>query len=81
LAFQITPDLEHKFELAITLNDVQVAKTIAEEQESSEKWRKVGDIALSRGMFTLAEECFEKSNDVNSLLLFYSSYGDEHGLT
>lgn len=40
----------------------------------------MGDIALGQGMFTLAEECFEKSDDFNSLLLFYSSYGDEQGL-
>ena len=80
LAFQITPDLDHKFELAIALNHVEVAQGIAEEQQSSEKWRKVGDIALARGQFTLAEECFEKSQDFNSLLLFYSSYGDQEGL-
>jgi len=49
LAFQLTPDLDHKFELAMALNKVHVAKEIAEEQESNEKWRKVGDIALSRG--------------------------------
>ena len=76
LAFQLTPDLDHKFELAIGLNHIEVAKKIAQDQESTEKWRKVGDIALTRGQFTLAEECFEKSNDFNSLLLFYSSYGD-----
>lgn len=76
----MTPDLDHKFELAIALNHVDVAKNIAEEQDSSEKWRKVGDIALSRGQFTLAEQCFEKSNDFNSLLLFYSSYGDQESL-
>ena len=28
----------------------------------------------------MAEECFEKSHDYNSLLLFYSSYGDQAGL-
>lgn len=80
LAFQITPDMDHKFELAINLNHVEVAKKIAADQDSTEKWRKVGDIALSRGNFTLAEECFEKSNDFNSMLLFYSSYGDQEGL-
>lgn len=32
------------------------------------------------GYFELAEKCFEKSQDFNSLLLFYSSYGDEEGL-
>ena len=76
MAFQLTPDLDHKFELAISLNQIEVAKKIAHDQDSTEKWRKVGDIALARGHFTLAEECFEKSNDFNSLLLFYSSYGD-----
>ena len=81
LAFQVTPDPDHKFELAVALNNVEVAKAIAEEQQSIEKWRKVGDIALARGMFTLAEQCFNCSNDLNSLLLFYSSYGDEQGLT
>jgi len=29
----------------------------------------------------LAETCFTKSSDFNSLLLFYSSYGDEQGLS
>ena len=80
MAFRITPDPDHKFELAVALNHVDVAREIAAEQESSEKWRKVGDIALQRGLFALAEECFRRSQDFNSLLLFYSSYGDQEGL-
>lgn len=40
----------------------------------------MGDIALVSGNFSLAETCFSKSSDFNSLLLFYSSYGDEDGL-
>jgi len=32
------------------------------------------------GLFSLAENCFKKSNDYSSLFLFYSSYGDEEGL-
>jgi coatomer subunit beta' len=35
---------------------------------------------LLSGFFELAETCFKKSEDFNSLLLFYSSYGDEEGL-
>jgi coatomer subunit beta' len=31
-------------------------------------------------VFSLAEECFKKAQDFNSLLLFYSSIGDEEGL-
>jgi coatomer subunit beta' len=76
LAFEVTPDKDHKFDLSITLNRIDEAFKIAEEQESAEKWKKVGDIALMSGHFDMAESCFEKSQDFNSLLLFYSSYGD-----
>jgi len=80
LAFAITPDKDHKFDLALTLNRVEDAFEIAEEQQNADKWRKVGDIALMQGLFSLAEKCFEKSSDFNSQLLFYSSYGDFEAL-
>ena len=76
MAFEMTPDLDHKFDLALGLNRVDAAFRIAESSGNSEKWRKVGDIALARGQFTMAESCYDKSDDFNSLLLFYSSYGD-----
>lgn len=62
------------------MNKIEEASSIAEEQESVDKWKKVGDIALMSGYFDLAERSFDKSQDYNSLLLFYSSYGDEEGL-
>lgn len=37
-------------------------------------------MALISGFFELAETCFKKSQDFNSLLLFYSSYGDLEGM-
>lgn len=80
LAFEITPDKDHKFDLAISLNKTDAAFEIAEAQQSIEKWKKVGDIALLSGFFEQAEICFKKSSDFNSLLLFYSSYGDEVGM-
>jgi coatomer subunit beta' len=76
MAYDMTPDLDHKFELSLVLNKVEDAFKIAQESDSAEKWKQVGDIALSRGQFTMAEQCYLKSNDFNSLLLFYSSYGD-----
>ena len=80
MAFAVTPDKDHKFDLALTLNRVEDAFNIAEEQQSADKWRKVGDIALMQGQFNLAERCFEKSADYNSQLLFYSSCGDLEAL-
>lgn len=45
-AFEVTPDKDHKFDLALALNKVEDAFQIAEEQQSNDKWKKVGDIAL-----------------------------------
>ena len=61
MAFDITPDQDHKFDLALQLNRVKEAYEIAEKQNSSEKFRKVGDIALMSGQFSLAEQCYERS--------------------
>jgi len=49
MAYDMTPDLDHKFELALGLNKVDDAFKIAQESDSAEKWKQVGDIALSRG--------------------------------
>lgn len=76
----MTPDRDHKFDLALTLNRVEDAFRIAEEMQSADKWKKVGDIALLSGQFGLAERCFDKSSDFNSQLLFYSSCGDLENL-
>ena len=35
---------------------------------------------MKMGQFEMVEECYTKSQDYNSLLLFYSSYGDQEGL-
>jgi hypothetical protein len=45
----------------LQLNRVKEAYEIAELQNNSEKFKKVGDIALLSGQFTLAEQCFDKS--------------------
>ena len=67
--------------MAVSLRKTEEAFEIAEAQQSVEKWKKVGDIALLAGYFELAETCYKKSKDFNSLLMFYSSYGDQEGLT
>ena len=61
LAFEMTPDQDHKFDLALQLNRGKDAYQIAEAQKSKEKFKKIGDVALQTGMFSLAEKCFEAS--------------------
>lgn len=84
LALQVTSDPEHKFELAVQLHRLELAESILEshpETESQQKWRQLGDLALSD--FTnlqLAINCFSKAEDMSSLLLIYSSLGDKAGM-
>lgn len=81
IAYHTTIDEEHKFDLAVSLNKIRDAYEIAlNDPHNYEKLRKVGDISLKIGDINLAENCYLKSNDYNSLLLIYSSLGDSEGM-
>ena len=55
LAFEVTPDPEHKFELALTLNLIEKAYVIAEvAADEKDKYWWIGDICLQTGDFDLA---------------------------
>lgn len=61
MALRVTTDPEHKFELAIALDELETALTLAEATPAPEneiKWKLVGDTALSRWKFGLARECY-----------------------
>lgn len=79
-ALDIATDSEHRFELALSLNKLDVALDIAKERNEEHKWRSVGDAALSGWNAVLAEECFKSANDLGSLLLLYSASGNREGL-
>ena len=73
-AMAITTDKDHKFELALQLNNLDEAFEIAQnDTENDSKWKMVGDLALLAGNFDLAESCMRKSKDWNGLLLLYTS--------
>jgi coatomer subunit beta' len=78
-ALSITKDRDHKFELALQLNNLQEAYEIAqtETQDTESKWKMVGDLALLAGEMELAEDCLLKSKDFNGLLLLYTSIANE----
>lgn len=80
LALDITTDDDQRFELAIQLGKLDIAGDIAERTNSVAKWRVLGDKATANFKFKLAETCLVKSNDLNSLLLFYISSGNKTGL-
>lgn len=84
LALEVSTDADHKFDLAIQLDDLEAALTLARQAPqlgSQSKWRTVGDRALASWKVSLAEECFTMANDLGALLLIYTSTGNREGLT
>jgi coatomer subunit beta' len=79
-ALEVATDPEHRFDLALSLGDLQQAVTIAREQDTEHKWKTVGDAALTNWNVKLAQECFVKAKDLGSLLLLYSATSDQAGL-
>jgi coatomer subunit beta' len=81
LALQVSKDPEHRFDLAIELEQLEQALEIAKTSDGSEqKWRQLGQVALSRCNFPLAEQCLLSGQDYGGLLLLYTSTGDRKGI-
>lgn len=80
LALHISEDSEQKFELALTLGDLQSARDILKESSNDHKWKSLGDAALTAWNVTLAEESFTYAKDFESLFLIYTSTGNKRAL-
>lgn len=82
LALEVSTDDEHKFDLALALNDLSVASEIAERSPQDHRWKLLGDAATAAWNFDLAEKCFKSSSiaEVESLLLLYSATGNRAGM-
>lgn len=79
LALSVAQDPDQRFELAITLEQLDVALGIARAEPaagSEAHWRTLGDKALARWDLDLAQECFTNAGDVSALLLLGVSKGD-----
>ncbi|KAA0148002.1 hypothetical protein FNF29_06946 [Cafeteria roenbergensis] len=88
-ALAVSTDPEHRFELAIALNRLDIAHAItteaaaeaeADEVEVEARWRQLADLALSRGDIKLSLECAKAGKDHPTLLLLYTSLGHAEGL-
>ncbi|KAI3712040.1 hypothetical protein L1987_70589 [Smallanthus sonchifolius] len=75
-AMEVATDPDYRFELAIQLGKLEIAKDIALVAESESKWKRLGELAMSAGMLEMAEDCLKHANDLSGLLLLYSSLGD-----
>ena len=75
-ALEVATDPEHRFDLALSLNQLDTALELAKIADAEHKWKTVGDAALSAWDLELAEQCFTHARDLSSLLLIHSSTGD-----
>lgn len=79
-ALAIVTDPDYKFDLAVQLGELEVAKDIAEKAQSESKWKQLGELAMSSGKLDVAEECMTRAEDLSGLLLLYSSLGNSSGM-
>ena len=80
MALEVATDQEHRFELALALNNLEIALKIAHEAQAEHKWKILGDAAMSAWDLSLAQECFVNAKDVGSLLLLHTASGNKDGL-
>ncbi|KAI6042200.1 WD40-repeat-containing domain protein [Pisolithus marmoratus] len=81
--FKYPTDPDHRFDLALQLDDLDVATDITRsvpEAEAESKWKALGDRALAVWRFDLAKEAFEKAGDLSSLMLLLLAVGNRDGL-
>lgn len=80
LALEVATDPEHRFDLALALNNLPIALTIAREADVEHRWKTVGDAALAAWDLALAQECFTHAKDMGSLLLLHTATNNADGL-
>lgn len=80
LALEVATDPEHRFDLALALNNLPIALAIARDADVEHRWKTVGDAALTGWDLALAEECFTNAKDMGSLLLLHTATNNASGL-
>jgi len=79
-ALKVATEPDYKFELAIGLGELEIAREIAGESASEAKWKQLGELAMSAGDLSLAESCMGKAKDLSGLMLVYSATGNASGM-
>eukprot|EP01026_Neomeris_dumetosa_P007818 TRINITY_DN12423_c0_g1_i4.p1 TRINITY_DN12423_c0_g1~~TRINITY_DN12423_c0_g1_i4.p1 ORF type:complete len:889 (+),score=158.35 TRINITY_DN12423_c0_g1_i4:94-2760(+) len=82
-ALEVATDPDYKFELALSLGRLDLARSIVEESEGENeaKWRQLGELALGNGELQVAQECMQRAKDLSGMILLYSSTADVSGMT
>lgn len=74
-ALLVSRDDDHKFELAMSLEKLDIVTQLARSIKAAEKWRQVAKLALKSNDFDLAEEAMFQGKDFGGLIVLASSLG------
>ena len=75
-ALRVATDPDFKFELAVQLGELRIAKEIIEsynDDVGENKWKQLGELAMSTGELDLAAACLDRSGDLSGQLLLASA--------
>lgn len=75
-ALAVSTDPEHRFDLALSLSELEVCLQLASDSGSEHKWRLVADLAQQAGDLQTAQTCLLKAHDYAGLLLQATSSGN-----
>ncbi|SBT70834.1 coatomer subunit beta, putative [Plasmodium malariae] len=86
-ALNMCTDLEKKFELSLSIGNLQLCVDIIKELEKKEnnsfihnKYQGLGDTALVYNDIPMAIYCYKKTSEFSSLLIILSTLGDKIGI-
>ncbi|CAD7700543.1 unnamed protein product, partial [Ostreobium quekettii] len=79
-ALEVATDPDYRFDLAVQLGDLPVAHQIADQVNSEVKWKQLGELAMTSGKLTLAEDCLMRGKDLPGLLLLFTARGSKSSL-
>ena len=74
-ALAVSQDLDHKFDLALSLGDLKIAYELAQQSDSEEKWRLLSQAATLKSELMLAGECLGRAKDFGGLLMLATCSG------
>ncbi|ODV81943.1 Coatomer, beta' subunit [Suhomyces tanzawaensis NRRL Y-17324] len=90
LSYSLSQDFDSKFQISLSTNNLSQAYELLSTNQkenpsttlsNASRWKKLGDLALTKWQIKLAEDCFWLASDYSSLLLLLSSSNNKEGLT
>lgn len=90
LSYSLSQDFDSKFQISLSTNNLLQAYELLSDYQNenpstslanASKWKKLGDLALSKWQIKLAQDCFWLAKDHASLLLLLSSSNNQKELT